>query len=200
MTTQKAAYSIAILALAFGLFSEYQRGAFPQASQAFNHTVDRAESLMCGLITRVEGDFAVARAFTRSQRVESKDLVAAAEARELANQKAELLREQAQMKAEVFRSESQAKAEAMREELQARAELLRMQAQLKRAHFKDMCSSGHSWIHIEDGNGSIVSLGPDTCTGINKQIATALASLPKVVPLHISAHDNDNNDDDEDTF
>lgn len=126
MNSQKA-YWFALGIFVLVLNSEYQHGAFP----ALHRALGRAGQEMCQMVTHANQAFATARVIVRRSTIQPDDLLASADARELAESHAELLREQTQQKVELLRDQARAQADVLRTQVEVeRAEMNRMRAQL----------------------------------------------------------------------
>jgi len=133
MNANKAAYWIAVAALALGLNSEYREGNFV----GLHRVADRAGSVLCRLTTRAEQTLAVAqlKLLTTPEEDLPNTLRASADAYEMAQASAEIVREQSQSReeAELFRDEVR---DRMRDEIRAQADVIRAQAKIRRAEIE----------------------------------------------------------------
>jgi hypothetical protein len=127
MDTNKAAYWIALGALALGLSSEYRNGNFV----AVHRVAERAGSVLCGISTRAQQSLAVALGMTNREKFRADHLLAANEGREVARAEAEMAREQARARAEMVR-------ERVRDEIRAQADAIREQAEMERAQIEQV--------------------------------------------------------------
>ena len=131
MNTNKAAYWIALGVLALGLNSEYQRGRFV----ALHRVAKNASSVLCGISTRAEQALAVARILTSREGSLPDNLLASADAAEMARAQGEALSEQARDEAELFRDTVR---ETVRDEIRAQADTIRARAAMQRAEIEQM--------------------------------------------------------------
>jgi hypothetical protein len=135
MNTQKIAYWFALALFAFALHSEYRHGAFP----ALHRTFGQAGSEMCRLAAHANQLLATAKLITGDSSVRPDDLIASADARELAEARAELLRERTQQRVELLRDRARFQADMIRTHVHLeRAQVDRLRAQMNsQFRFKD---------------------------------------------------------------
>jgi hypothetical protein len=127
MNTEKAAYWIALGVLALGVNSEYRQGNFV----ALHRVAERAGSVLCRAATRAEQTLAVARLLTSRDGLRADTRLASADTREMAWDRAELVREQALEQAELLR-------DRVRDEMVARADVMRTRAEVRRAEMEQI--------------------------------------------------------------
>ena len=157
MNTQKAAYWFALAIFAFALHSEYQNGAFP----ALHRGVDRFSSEMSSLAMHSNQLLATAKLITGHSAVRPDDLLASADARDLAEARAELLREQTRQRVELIRDQAHAQADMIRTQVDLeRAQVDRMRAQMQ-FRFKDAA------------NRRMVLVTPSKCPKFGAQVTVA---------------------------
>ena len=187
MNTQKAAYWLALAVFGLALHSEYKHGSFP----ALHRAAGCASATLCRLATHVEQSLALAGSESAPPALRTDDFDASAEARELAEARAELAREEAQDKAEQLREQAQDRAEALREQAQDRAQLLRDQARaqaemiraqvpMQRAQIEQIHRCVRSQLRESNAvNRRIVVLCPRSRAKVTVQTAKALSDLGK---------------------
>jgi hypothetical protein len=159
MHSQKAAYWVALAIAAFGFNSAYQHGAFP--------TLHRAATCASARLVRLTADAERTVAMAPSVRslpslppLPSGHLLARldasqlADARQLAHDRAEMMREEAQARAEILRDQARAQAEIMRAQVRLQETGLRRAERVIRITPQ---------IHISDAM-PIMSIEPATCT------------------------------------
>jgi hypothetical protein len=125
MNTNKAAYWIAVGALALGLNSEYRHGNFVP----LHRMADRAGAVLCRVTTRAAKTLAMAKFLASPQVGLPETLVASAGEVDTARSRAHMLREQSREEAAVLREEMRDRA---RDEIRARAEVNRARAEMQR--------------------------------------------------------------------
>src|ERR1700691_1042221 len=130
MDTKKAAYWIALGVLALGLSSEYRHGSF----EALHRVAEHADVVLC---RGAERTLAVARVLTSREGFAADNLLASANAAEMARDRAELLREQARDEAEILRENVRQRVgdgvrDSVREQIRAQAEVIRAQIDMQR--------------------------------------------------------------------
>ena len=154
MNTTKAAYWIALAALALGLNSEYQHGKFP----ALHRAADRAGVAVCQLTARAEQTLATARLVVSQQAVPAVDSFASSS--EMAEARAEMLQDQARDGEQM-----------VRDQVRARAEILRAQAEIRRAQIEQIRVSIPSLEMSGAGNRRFVLAVPRRCAKPSFRIA-----------------------------
>jgi|HubBroStandDraft_6_1064221.scaffolds.fasta_scaffold827745_1 hypothetical protein len=171
MHAQKATYWVVLVIAAFGFNSAYQHGAFPTLHRA----ATCASARLVRLGVNAERTVAMARlSIDRSSfsplpsvrpmpplapilsghllaRLDASQL---ADARQLAHDRAEMMREEAQARAEILRDEARAQAEIMRAQVRLQATELRRAGRVIRMTPE---------IHLSDAM-PVISIEPATCT------------------------------------
>jgi hypothetical protein len=138
MNTNKAAYWIAVLALALGLSSEYQHGRFV----TLHRVADRADLALCRISTCAGQALAAARVLTA--REGSDNLMASMDAAEMARNQSELLREQAREKIEFLRGRVRdGVGDGIREQIRAQAEMRRAEIEQIRLQTRSQVRLAH---------------------------------------------------------
>jgi len=136
MNTNKAAYWIALGALALGLNSEYSHGNFV----VLHRIADRADFALCRITTRAEQTLAVAKLLmSRDPNPADGLLASAGEVGEPAWEQTEAdrdelrdnVREQVRDQAEILR-------EGVRDEIEAQADSIRAQVEMRRADIEQI--------------------------------------------------------------
>ncbi len=128
MNTNKAAYWIAVGALALGLNSEYRHGNFAE----LHRIADRAGATLCQIATSAGNTLAVAKLFASPDSNLPDAMVASADETQMSGARAEMLREQNRSRrdAELVRDEVR---DRVREQIRAQADVIRAQAEVQRA-------------------------------------------------------------------
>ena len=126
MNTNKAAYWIAVGALALGLNSEYRHGNFVE----LHHVADRAGSALCQITARAEKTLAIAKFLASPEVGLPQTLVASAGPVDTARSHSHMLREQSREEAAVRREEMRHRE---RDQMLAHADLIRARAEMRRA-------------------------------------------------------------------
>jgi hypothetical protein len=139
MNTNKAAYWIAVGALALGLSSEYQHGRFVTLHQV----AERAGLTLCRISTRAEQALAFARVPTAREGSPVDNLVASADATEMVRDQSELLQEQAREKIELLQDRirdgvQDSVRDRIREQIRAQADMIRAQSEIHRAEMQQI--------------------------------------------------------------
>jgi hypothetical protein len=129
MNTNKAAYWIAVGALALGLNSEYRRGNFVP----LHRIADRAGSAMCRITSRAEKTLAIAKFLAGPEVGLPETLVASAGEVDTARSRVHMLRQHSREEAAVLREEMR---DQVRDEIRARAEVNRARAEMQRAEME----------------------------------------------------------------
>lgn len=126
MNTNKAAYWIAVGALALGLNSEYRHGNFVP----LHRIADRAGSAMCRITSRAEKTLAIAKLLAGPEVGLPETLVASAGEVDTARSRVHMLRQQSREEAAVLREEMR---DQLRDGIRARADVNRARAEMQRA-------------------------------------------------------------------
>jgi hypothetical protein len=170
MNTQKIAYWFALALFTVAVHSEYHRGAFPALHRAANS----AGSTVCRLTTKAERTIAMARMIVGRPTRSTDGLLAGLDARQLmdakqlAEDKAEMAREEAQERAETLRDRVQDQVreqvrDRIRDQIRVQAEIVRAQAELQRAQVRQIVLT-ESRLHISNAVGrSMISVTPSRC-------------------------------------
>lgn len=183
MNTQKAAYWLALAVFGLALRSEYRHGSFP----ALHRAADRASFTLCRLATHAERAVAMAKLLTVGPALGTDDLLAAADAKELAENQAEMLREQVQNAIELRRGQAQDKAELLRDRTRARADMIRTLVDVRRAQFEQARSQMSSQIFIRNAaNRRLIVVGPNGCSKTGSRVA--------IIGSHISSDGDEDSD------
>ena len=181
MNTNKLAYFVALVALAFGLTSEYQKGNFP----AVHRALGRAENSLCRLVTRAAQTAAVAQVLVGHQpqqfQVDS-DFLSRQQAeveRVLAEHQADLEQVVAEQRAVI----GQAMAERQSALGCARQRLDRMQIALDRAQFQRTRALDRMRVRLSDAaNRRMIVVCPRTGARITVQSGADFTDLPTDLP------------------
>jgi hypothetical protein len=131
MNTNKAAYWIAVGALALGLNSEHRHRNFTE----LHRIADRAGSALCQIAARAENTLAVAKLLASPDAGLPDTLVATADEGRMAGTRAEMHREQSRSReeTELYRDEVRDRA---RDEIRAQAGVIRGRAEMRRAEME----------------------------------------------------------------
>jgi hypothetical protein len=158
MNTNKAAYWIALGALALGLNSEYRQGKF----EALHRVSDRAGSVLCRLSMRAERTLLAARVLTGRPELDEGQLVADSVAESAAAEMAQ---------AEIVRESVR---ESVREQVRAQAEMIRAQVEMQRAQVREIRSAARSQVRM----ARTVSQRVVTCpkTGVRVVMRSSVSS------------------------
>jgi hypothetical protein len=169
MNTNKAAYWIAVGALALGLNSEYRHGSFV----ALHRVADRAGSASCRMTTRAKNTLAMTMflarpeigvAGTQAASTGEAEVVQAREAR------AEMLPERSQQErslqeaANLREADREAVREKVRDEVRAHADVIRAHADIRRAEINIGTRSRIRFATV--GNRNVTVFCPKTGTWI----------------------------------
>ncbi|MGB6384182.1 MAG: hypothetical protein WBD25_17100 [Terriglobales bacterium] len=154
MNTNKTAYWIAVGVLALGLSSEYQHGRLV----TLHRIAERADLVLCRISTHAEQALADARLLTTQDGSTIANLMASADAAEMAWDKSELVREQAREKIELLRDRVQDVVrnrvrdddvgEGIREQIRAQADVIRAQAEMRRAEIDQIRLQTRSQVRL----------------------------------------------------
>jgi len=168
MNTQKAAYWLALAVFGLALHSEYRHGSFP----ALHRAADRASFTLCQLATHAERAVAVAKLLIVRPALGTNDLLAAADARQLREGRAEMLRDQVQSQIELHRNLAQEQAEMLRDQSRARADMVRTLVDLRRAQFEQARSRMASQILVSNtANRRMIVVRPSGCSKTSSRVA-----------------------------
>jgi hypothetical protein len=168
MNTQKAAYWLALAVFGLALHSEYRQGSFP----ALHRAADRASFTLCRLATHAERAVAMAKLLTLRPALGTDDLLAADDARELAESQAEMLSEQVQSEIELRRGQAQDRTELLRDRTRARAEMIGTLVDLRRAQFDQARAQMRSQILLRNSaNRRLIEVRPNDCRKAGIRIA-----------------------------
>ncbi|MFZ1917825.1 MAG: hypothetical protein WAU58_09650 [Terriglobales bacterium] len=168
MDTQKVAYWLALAVFGLALHSEYRHGSFPTLHRAS----DRASFTVGRLARCAERTVAMAKLLAIRQAPGTDDLLAADNARELADSQAEMLREQVQGEIESRRGQAQDGAELLRDRTRARAEMIRALFDVRRAQFERARAQMSSQIFIgNSANRRLIEVRPNDCRKAGTRIA-----------------------------
>ena len=174
MNTQKAAYWLALAVFGLALHSEYQHGSFP----ALHRVANCAGSTLYRIATDVEQTLAMARPQTTLPALRADDLDASANARELAEAKAEWAGAEARDKAEELREQAQDRAELLRDQARARVEMIRAEVQMQRTQIEQIHRSVRSQLRASRAvDRRIVVLCPRTRAQVVVQAGKGLSDL-----------------------
>ena len=167
MNTQKAAYWLALAVFGLALHSEYRHGSFP----ALHRAADRASFTLCQLATHAERAVAVAKLLI-VRPLATDGLLAAADARQLREGRAEMLRDQVQSQIELHRNLAQEQAEMLRDQSRARADMVRALVDLRRTQFEQARSRMASQILISNtANRRMIVVRPSGCSKTSSRVA-----------------------------
>lgn len=177
MDTNKAAYWIALGALALGLNSEYRNGNFA----AVHRVAESAGSVLCRISTRAEQTLAVALGMTNREKSPAVDLFAA-------NQGTEMARAEAQAEAEMLREQARASAEMVRarvrDEIRAQADVIREQAEMERAQIEQIRWRTASHVGLaRTANHRVTVVCPKTGARITLKPGVELADIAPDVEI-----------------
>jgi hypothetical protein len=137
MNTNKAAYWIALGALALGLTSEYQHGNFA----SLHRLADRGGSIVCRISTQAQRTLAFARVLMSRDGASARNLVASLDEANTARVRSEMQRDQARIQATLVRDQ-------IRDQARVRADVPRAQAEIRRAEIEQIRWS------VQSQNGS----------------------------------------------
>lgn len=137
MNTNKAAYWIAVGALALGMSSEYQQGRF----LTLHRVAERAGLTLCRISTHAEQALVAARVLPPRDGSAVDNLMASTDAAEMVRDQSELLREQALEKIELLRDRVQDGVRddvgaGIREQIRAHAEMRRAEIDQTRSQVR----------------------------------------------------------------
>ena len=150
MNSTKACYWIALGIFAIALNGEYRQGSFP----ALHRAADRAETILCHLVTHAEQTLAMVRILTdRSQpdplassRIEPRR--EAEIARIQAEVAGDMARQQMHEQAEALRQQVRDRVELDRDQIRAQVEAIRAQSGLRRYEIEQMRRQLRSQLHL----------------------------------------------------
>jgi hypothetical protein len=183
MNSHKAAYWLALAVFGLVLHSEYRHGSFP----ALHRVADRASFTLCRLATHAERAVALAKLLAVEPALGTDDLLAAADAKELAADRAEMVREQVRNAIELHRDLALDKAELLRDQTRARAKMIRALAEVRRAQFAQAQSQMASQILISNSaNRRLVVVRPNDRGKVGNRVA--------IIGSHVSS-DSDKDSD-----
>jgi hypothetical protein len=183
MNTQKAAYWLALAVFGLVLHSEYGHGSFP----AVHRVADRASFTLCRLATHAERAVALARLIAIRPQLEASQLLAAADATELTDSQAELLREQVQNEIELRRVQVRDNAELLRGQTYARVDMIRALVDVRRAQLDQARSRMRAQIFTRNSaNRRLVAVRPVDCSKTRTQVA--------VIGSHVSSDGDEDSD------
>jgi hypothetical protein len=134
MDTNRAAYWIALAALALGLNSEYRQGNF----QALHRVASHAETVLCRISTGAEHNLVMARALASTSEGPSSvhDLLASASGPAMTRNQAEQLRDSIQERLrEQVQGQIRAQIRAQSEAIRAQAEMRRVEVERSRSEY-----------------------------------------------------------------
>lgn len=129
MNTNKAAYWIAVGALALGLNSEYRHGNF----MPLHRIADRAGSAMCRITARAEKTLAIAKFLAGPEVGLPETLVASTGEGDTARSRVHMLGQQSREEEAVLREEMR---DQVRDGIRARADVNRARAEMQRAEME----------------------------------------------------------------
>jgi hypothetical protein len=161
MNANKAAYWIAVGALALGLNSEYRQGNFAP----LHRVADRAGSVLCRVTTRAEQTLAMAKLRTSAEASLSDALVASADAAEMAQARAEMLREQNRSREDAARLRDETRdglRDRVRDEVRAQADVIRAQVEMRRAEIEIQLRTRSPFTLASAGNRDLMAFCPKT--------------------------------------
>ncbi len=168
MNTHKAAYWLALAVFGLALHSEYRHGSFP----TLHHAADRAGFTVGRLAGCAERTVAMARLLTSRPSLGSGDLLAAADAKDLAANQVEMLREQVQNAIELRHDQAQDKAELLHDQTRARTEMIRALVEVRRAQFEQARSQVRLQFLISDAaSRRLIVVRPSTCSRTSSRVA-----------------------------
>jgi hypothetical protein len=149
MNTNKAAYWIAVGALALGLSSEYQHGRLVTLHQV----AERADLALCRISARAEQALAAARLLTVRDGSPADNLVASADAAEIMRDQSELLREQAREKIELLQDKirdgvQDGVGDRIRDQIRAQMDVIRAQSEIRRAQIEQIRLQTRSQVRL----------------------------------------------------
>jgi hypothetical protein len=149
MNTNKAAYWIAVGALALGLSSEYQHGRFV----ALHRVAEHAGLTLCRMSTRAEQALAAARFLTPGDGAPVDSLVASADAAEMARVQSEVLQEQAREKIELLQDRirdgvQDGVGDRIRDQIRAQMDAIRAQSEIRRAQIEQIRLQARSQVRL----------------------------------------------------
>jgi hypothetical protein len=145
MNTNKAAYWIALGAVALGLNTEYRQGSFV----ALHRVAERADSMLCLVATRAERTLAVARVLVDVDKVPANGFLASADGSERAWEQAELASDQVQEQVRRdVRDQVEELRDKVRDEVRAQGELVRAQNEMRRADMRQILVRSRSQIRL----------------------------------------------------
>jgi hypothetical protein len=149
MNTNKAAYWIAVGALALGLSSEYQHGRLV----TLHRVAERAGLTLCRISMRAEQVLAATRVLTPRDGSLVDNLVASTDAAEMARDHSELFREQAREKIEFLRDRVRDGIQdgvgvGIREQIRAQADVIRAQSEMRRAQIEQVRLQTRSQVRL----------------------------------------------------
>jgi len=172
MNTQKLAYWLALAVFGLAFRSEYRHGSFP----ALHRAADRASFTVARLTRCAEHTVAMAKLFTVQPAQATDDLLAAADARELAENQAEMLREQVQNAIELRRDQTH-----------ARADMIQALVDVRRAQFKKARSQMASHFVISNAaNRRLIVVRSNSCGKTSSRVA--------VIGSHVSSDGDEDSD------
>jgi hypothetical protein len=133
MNTNKAAYWIAVGALALGLNSEYRHGNFV----ALHRVADRAGSAVCRMTNRAEKNLAMAIFLVRPEAGLAVAQVASSGEADIVRSRADMLREQGKEETVALRDGLRDRIrDQVRDEIRAHADVIRARAEMRRAEIE----------------------------------------------------------------
>jgi hypothetical protein len=148
MNTNKAAYWVAVGALALGLNSEYRHGNFVPLHRIAGH----AGAALCRVTTRAAKTLAVARFLTSPKVGLPDNLVASAGEADRAQARAEMLGERGREDAAILRDGIR---DQVRDKIRAYADVIRARAEVQRAEIEVRTRSQFRFLDVSD-NGVTV--------------------------------------------
>jgi hypothetical protein len=173
MNTAKITYWIALAAFVLALNNEYQHGKFP----ALHRAAEGAGTTFCRIATHAERTLATARLLSGRPALPADDLLAA-NATEMAQNQAEILRDDAMNEAEVFQEQARDQAERVRHQVRAETEVIRIQKELQRDQLEQLRSQLRSQFHISRAaNRRVLVIDPEGCP--KKRVRLAIHAGPR---------------------
>jgi hypothetical protein len=161
MNANKAAYWIAVGALALGLNSEYRQGNFA----SLHRVADRTGSVLCRITTRAEQTLTIAKLRISAEAGLPDSMVASADAAEMAQARAGMQQEQNRSREDAARLQDETRdglRDRVRDEIRAQTDVIRARAEMRRAEIEMQLRTRSPFTLASASNRNLMVFCPKT--------------------------------------